>query len=91
MFAKIEKYNLTNWAMVVIAILHLVGSVGLLSAYSSSFAALTALNLFICFLLILPFSVTSMKHVMVFFSLAFSFGMLLEIIGVNTGCPFGTY
>jgi len=81
-----------NIAISIIAILHLVGSFGLMSTqYVSSFAALTTLNLFICFLLILPFKEAPLKNVLVFFTLAFSFGMLFEIIGVNTGFPFGEY
>lgn len=75
----------------MLAILHLVGFFGLHSSYAEEFAALTALNLFISLLLVLAFAKSYSKELSIFFVLAFSIGMLVEIIGVNTGFPFGEY
>lgn len=88
----LSNLNKQNIAISIIAILHIVGSFGLLSKmYANNFAALTTLNLFICFLLIIPFKETTTKKAALFFTLSFTFGMLFEIIGVNTGFPFGEY
>ncbi len=78
-------------AMGVILILHFVGIFGLHSIYSNYFALLTPLNLIITFILILPFKENTSSRLIVFFILAFALGMLVEIIGVQTGIPFGSY
>ena len=83
--------NFKMLAIAVIAILHFVGFFGLQSSYKESFAALTPLNLLIAFLLLLPFQEGGYKKLFSFFAVAFSIGMLVEIIGVHTGFPFGTY
>jgi|TARA_B110000483_G_scaffold11233_1_gene13015 bisanhydrobacterioruberin hydratase len=78
-------------AMGVILILHFVGIFGLHSIYSDSFASLTPLNLLVTFLLILPFKGNTSLRLIVFFMFTFALGMLVEIIGVQTGIPFGSY
>tara|TARA_B100000497_G_scaffold111494_1_gene131641 strand:- start:1328 stop:1978 length:651 start_codon:yes stop_codon:yes gene_type:complete len=78
-------------AMGVILILHLVGIFGLHSIYSDYFALLTPLNLIITFLLILPFNGSASSRLIIFFLVTFALGMIVEIIGVQTGIPFGSY
>lgn len=78
-------------AMGVILILHFVGIFGLHSIYSDYFVLLTPLNLMITFLLILPFKSNTSSRLIVFFLFTFALGMLVEIIGVRTGIPFGSY
>lgn len=78
-------------AIAVLAILHLVGIFGLHSAFAETFARLTPLNLLVAFLLILPFFESGKKQLAQFFLFSFAVGMIVEIIGVQTGYPFGTY
>lgn len=78
-------------AMSIIAILHLVGFFGLQSAYKQDFAGLTALNLLITFLLIIPFTQGKRSAILLFFTFTFCIGMGVEILGVHTEFPFGAY
>lgn len=78
-------------ATAVLALLHLIGFIGLHSAFAEQFAALTSLNLLISFILVLLFANSISKELSIFFVFAFTIGMLVEIIGVNTGFPFGEY
>ena len=89
---KIDKINIVSFgAIAVVLILHLVGLFGLRSAYVANFEALTPLNLLITFLILYTFHEGSRKKQFYFFLLAFSVGMIAEILGVQTGFPFGTY
>jgi putative membrane protein len=78
-------------AMCVVLILHIVGFFGLQSTQVSQFEALTPLNLLIAFILMIPFSQSGKMKLVSFFLFSFTIGMLIEIIGVQTGSPFGTY
>lgn len=71
--------------------MHIVGLFGLLAVNTQYFANLTSLNLLVCFTAIIPFYTSKVRHLVSFFTLAFTFGMFIEIIGVNTGFPFGKY
>lgn len=80
-----------NWAILILVILHLVGIFGMTSSYQSIFLALTPLNLLVSLLVLIYFHKTKSRRfflVMVCIMLA---GFLIEIIGVNTGWPFGNY
>lgn len=83
--------NLPFFNSGIIAILHFVGFFGLRSEMQETFAMLTPLNLLISFLLILPCKEGTWKQLIQFFSIAFIIGMIIEIIGVQTGFPFGVY
>ena len=78
-------------AIILVLILHLVGLIGLKSAYVANFEALTPLNLLITFILAYVFHEGSRQKQFYFFLLAFSVGMIVEILGVQTGFPFGDY
>lgn len=78
-------------AITIVAILHFVGIIGLQSSYASYFERLTPLNLLIAFLLVYYFHEGSRLRQCYFFILAFLVGLGVEIIGVQTGFPFGSY
>jgi len=89
---KVEKKEFASYsAIAIILILHVVGLFGLKSVYVASFEALTPLNLLVAFLLIYAFHEGSRLKQFYFFLLAFSTGMIAEIIGVQTGFLFGDY
>lgn len=83
--------NSYNVSLSVLIIIHLVGIVGLLTPYKPYFSALTPFTLILSFLLLL---VNHKKH---FFPWAI--GLLLvgvagygvEVLGIQTGFPFGNY
>ena len=76
---------------IIISILHLVGIVGTLVPFTSDFTvSLTPVNLLLSSLLLILYSSRS-QQVYVFLFFAFCTGMIVEIVGVKTGFPFGTY
>lgn len=78
-------------ALYIVAILHLVGLFGLNSAYKSIFLLLTPLNLLVALGLFL-YSATGVNKQTIFgLLLIFLFGFGVEVLGVNTGIPFGKY
>lgn len=79
------------FGIAVLLIMHLVGLFGLHSSSSETFAQLTPVNLLIAFLVITPFYSSDWQKVIRFFLVAFLIGMLVEIVGVQTGFPFGAY
>jgi len=84
--------SLSFMAIMVVAIIHLVGIVGLNSAsYHAFFERLAGVNLLLSFLLVMVFHKPVNKRFVFFCLFAFIIGMSLEIIGVNTGYPFGSY
>lgn len=78
-------------ALAVVFVLHLVGLFGLNSNYREIFEALTALNLLLAFVAVYIFHEGNRQARFYFFITAFSCGMLVEIIGVQSGFPFGDY
>ncbi len=76
----------------IVVIFHLIGLVGILSPYRALFVSLTPVNLLLCLALILYFEprpwTSSFIYLSIFTALA---GFALEVIGVNTGVPFGAY
>lgn len=77
--------------MSIVLILHVVGLFGLNSIYFERFEQLTPLNLLITFLLIVSVANAKRLRFILFFCFAFCLGMVVEIIGVQTGYPFGAY
>jgi putative membrane protein len=74
----------------IIFILHIVGITGsLIPATSELTIGLTPINLIISSILLAGQSPT--KKLLWFFIVSLVVGMTIEIVGVNTGWPFGTY
>jgi putative membrane protein len=89
---EVRRSKVVIWGgIALLVIMHLVGLVGLHSSHADSFAALTPVNLLVAFLAITPFYTSAWKNLLSFFLVAFLIGMLVEIVGVQTGYPFGTY
>lgn len=78
----------------IILMMHVVGIIGLnfsIFGESQSFANLTPVNLLVTIGVIIIFHKQFNLHFFLFFLSAFSIGMLVEILGVQTGQIFGAY
>ncbi len=76
----------------MLIIVHVVGIIGLSMPISKTFfTSITAVNLLFSLAVVLYFERGNLKSIAPFFMVAFSIGMLVEIIGVNTGLLFGDY
>ncbi|MCB0482734.1 MAG: carotenoid biosynthesis protein [Flavobacteriales bacterium] len=73
----------------VLAILHLVGLIGLLSPFQHVFLQLSTANLVISAILILPKKFDNRFGVSLLFIISLGFG--IEWMGTTTGWPFGVY
>jgi uncharacterized membrane protein len=81
--------NRTNLAIAVLIVFHLVGLIGIAHFEAANFLNLTPLNLLISLALVFWVHVDKQKSwVMPLTILA---GFLIELVGVKTGFPFGTY
>ena len=86
---KIQKKNI---AIFVALLFHISGAIGILfSPYKDWFVQNTPLNLCLMAALLLYTQEQKNKWFYLFAILAFSTGMITEIIGVNTGYLFGNY
>ena len=79
-------------AMLIMAITHAIGIIGLNShKYHVLFENIASINLVLSFLLVITFHKPVNRNLFLFYALSFSIGMLAEVCGVNTGYPFGLY
>lgn len=83
------KLNKTNISIAVLVIFHAVGIFGIHFFDAGSFLRLTPFNLLLT-LIILLVNHRDWKHTWVLV-LTFILGYLMEVLGVNTGFPFGNY
>jgi putative membrane protein len=82
----IRKYGL-----LVLAILYAVGIAGLSSPYANLFLALTPFHLLISLIALLAVHPSwTLKEIVIMLMVAV-FGFMVEVLGVNTGFPFGHY
>ncbi|MFT4737849.1 MAG: putative membrane protein [Cyclobacteriaceae bacterium] len=85
------NFKSINSSIFIIIILHFVGIVGSLSPDTSALTiSLTPVNLLISALLLARHT-EPYRSAAIFFGIAFSIGMAVEIVGVHTGIPFGQY
>jgi bisanhydrobacterioruberin hydratase len=82
--------NRASLSIAVIFIFYMVGLLGLLSVHREFFLSLTPFNLLLT-LLILCINHSDWKRAWWLFPVTALVGLAIEIIGVNTGFPFGTY
>jgi putative membrane protein len=81
-----------NQIATAIAILfHAIGLIGILYFDRDFFVQATVLNLLLMFLLIVWTQPNKNIYFILFILAAYGFGMLAEIVGVNTGSLFGQY
>lgn len=84
-----------RWAAVIAVVFlagnHLIGTVGLNSEQHLLFEKVSWVNLLFSLLVVVAFQKPLNRNVVLFSVFAFVLGMLVEILGVNTGFPFGIY
>jgi len=81
-----------NWRIGLLAILHLVGVIGLMTAqYRELTASLTPFNLMISGIIIFSEDWKWKLEFILPLVMIFLAGLMVEIIGVQTGWPFGDY
>lgn len=86
---ELDKTKISIWLM---AIIHLVGLVGLsIEATQSYFLYLTPLNLLITFSLFLWANDDFTPNFIILLTTCAVYGLVIEIIGVQTGVLFGSY
>ena len=83
------KWNKINISIAVLIIFHMVGIGGVLLANPIEFLRLTPLNLLLTLVIILV-NQQQWKFAWVFV-VTYLVGFFVEVLGVNTGFPFGEY
>lgn len=77
--------------LLVLAIFHCVGAIGLSTQYRDFFIALTPLNLLVSAVLIFPGYQKPVEKMVIGFLVAYLIGFFVEMVGTNTGVLFGSY
>lgn len=87
--SRLEEYH--KQIGIFVLVVHISGAIGMMSPLRMYFLALTPLNLVFSFLLVTYFhperTPVFWRNLLVIVSL----GFIIELIGVNTGWPFGIY
>jgi bisanhydrobacterioruberin hydratase len=87
-----NQINKINTSTFLALLFHVSGLIGILfSPYKDWFINNTPVNLLVMFALLIWNQTTINRNLIGFFAIAFSTGMITEIIGVNTGLLFGNY
>lgn len=86
---KLLKRN--DYFTIVLAILHTVGFVGLISPYQSYFLLLTPINLVVSLTLLIWAQRGKNQAFWITAGVVYLVGFFVEVAGVNTGLIFGTY
>jgi bisanhydrobacterioruberin hydratase len=82
---------ITPYSIWIVALLHLVGVIGLLSPFSELFRLLTPFNLVLCALILWINHREKHREVLWYSAIIFCSGFLVELIGVHYGIIFGQY
>lgn len=77
-------------ALLVVVVTHLVGAIGLRSPWADWMILLTPVHLLLTFGLLFSYSDRS-ERLKASLLAIFALGLAVEILGVNTGLPFGAY
>ncbi|MFM8564684.1 MAG: carotenoid biosynthesis protein [Bacteroidota bacterium] len=77
-------------ALLVVVVTHLVGAIGLRSSWADWMILLTPVHLLLTFGLLFFYSDRS-ERLKASLLTIFALGLVVEILGVNTGLPFGAY
>ena len=80
-----------NMLIVILTVLHGVGLIGMSTSYAGLFQQLTPVNLLITLVVILLGYHELNPMAWVAFLAAYLIGFAVEVVGVNTGIPFGAY
>ncbi len=74
-----------------VMLVHVSGMIGVMTSFKDFFVSLTAMNLIFTFLLMVWYHEKKSSHFWSYVGIITLSGFLLEMIGVNTGFPFGSY
>ncbi len=85
---KFSKYQV---ATAIAILFHTIGLIGILFFSSESFARTTPLNLLLMAALLVYTQAEKKSHFFLFLAACFFVGILVEIVGTNTGWLFGNY
>ena len=84
-------WSKTRKALLILVVFHTVGILGLISPYQTFFASLTPINLFLTSALLFWNQESEKKALNRFFAAALIIGFIAELLGIQTGFPFGHY
>ena len=80
-----------SWAILFLIIIHAVGVVGILSPFASYFLPLTPINLLLSLAFLIWFQSPKSRSFFIIMAIIMISGFMIEVLGVNTGWPFGDY
>jgi putative membrane protein len=87
----IKRFTKFDIATAIAVLFHTIGLAGLLFFDRSFFLAATPFNLLLSFVLLVWTQTEKNWHFFLFVLICFAVGILVEIIGINTGMLFGDY
>ncbi len=86
-----DKNKIATYIGAFMILVHVSGMIGVMTNFRSFFVNLTAVNLMLTFFLMLYFHEEKRKSFWIYMVLVAVLGFTVEVIGVNTGFPFGEY
>jgi bisanhydrobacterioruberin hydratase len=87
----LNRFTKFDIATAIAVLFHTIGLVGLLYFDKTFFLAATPFNLLLCFALLIWTQRDKNKFFFLFLLLCLAIGVVVEIIGINTGIIFGDY
>jgi putative membrane protein len=87
----LNRFTKFEIATAIAVLFHSIGLIGLLFFDKSFFLAATPFNLLLSFALLIWTQTEKNVHFLIFLATCFILGIVVEIIGVNTGVLFGDY
>lgn len=90
-FEKTKISSRPGIGIVVLAVFHFFGIVGLFTPFRDWFIGLTWLNLLISFVILLLYNLADRERLAVFLVVCYLLGFFAEFLGVNYGLIFGNY
>jgi bisanhydrobacterioruberin hydratase len=87
----LNRFTKFEIATAIAVLFHSIGLIGLLFFDKTFFLAATPFNLLLSFVLLIWTQTEKNIHFFLFFTACFSLGIVVEIIGINTGYLFGDY
>ena len=84
-------FNRVQIATVIAVLFHAIGLLGILFLNRAFFVQTTSVNLLLMFILIGYTQSDLNKNILLFIMIAFGVGMIIEMIGTQTGYLFGNY
>ena len=86
-----DREKLAKYIGAFMMLVHVSGMIGVMTSYRSFFVDLTAVNLILTFILMVYFHEEKRKVFWLYMVVIAVLGFTVEVLGVNTGIPFGEY